>query len=83
MHPRSVIPTICSTSLWPAAFGYEIGRLLPCMEVGSPEARYALVEIHGTRVRASHFCIPYDHEKAALLAERAGSHEWGTALRTG
>jgi predicted phosphodiesterase len=53
------------------------------MEVGSPEARYALVEVRGTRVIASHFCIPYDHEKAALLAERAGFHEWGAALRTG
>lgn len=53
------------------------------MEVGSPEARYAIAEIHGTTVTVSHFCIPYDHNKAALFAERAGFHEWAIALRTG
>jgi predicted phosphodiesterase len=53
------------------------------MEVGSPEARYALAEIHGKKVKALHVCIPYDHDKAALLAERAGFREWGTILRSG
>jgi predicted phosphodiesterase len=53
------------------------------MEVGSPEARYALAEIDGALVRASHVCIPYDHTRAALLAERAGFREWGAVLRTG
>jgi predicted phosphodiesterase len=53
------------------------------MEVGSPEARYAIAEIDGKNVRASHVCIPYDHDRAALLAERAGFGEWGSVLRSG
>jgi predicted phosphodiesterase len=53
------------------------------MEVGSPEARYAIAEIHGTKVIASHFCIPYDYAKAALRAERAGFSEWASILRIG
>lgn len=53
------------------------------MEVGSPEARYAIVEIYGNKVKAAHFSIPYDHDKAARLAEHAGFREWGIALKTG
>ncbi len=53
------------------------------MEAGSPEARYAIAEIYGNQVKASHFSIPYDHDKAALLAEHAGFREWGIALKTG
>jgi hypothetical protein len=53
------------------------------LELGSPHARYAIVE----RARAGWvtelFAIPYDWERAAGLAEAHGRPDYAHALRTG
>lgn len=53
------------------------------MEAGSPEARYALVEVSGKTVRVSQIAVPYDYEAAARAAESEGFRDWARALRTG
>lgn len=53
------------------------------MEVGSPSARYAIAEKCMSGWRVAHISVPYDHEKAASIAEREGFHEWANGLRTG
>jgi hypothetical protein len=50
----------------------DVSPIPHVMQTGSPEARYAVVDIEGTRVTAAHICIPYDHGKAAAMAARAG-----------
>jgi predicted phosphodiesterase len=53
-------------------------------EAGSPDARYAIVEIMpGGEFRFEQIALPYDHEAAARLAEANGRPEWAFALRTG
>ena len=53
------------------------------VENGTPHARYALVQrlTQGWKVELR--AVPYDHEAAALQAERAGCGDWADALRTG
>lgn len=53
------------------------------MEVGSPCARYATAEKTGEGWRVCHLALPYDHERAAAAAERAGYPDWARTLRTG
>ncbi len=53
------------------------------METGSPEARYALAELSVAGWSVSHLAVPYDHEKAAAIAEAEGFVDWAVALRTG
>lgn len=53
-------------------------------EAGSPEARYAIVEVTpGGEFRFQQVALPYDHEAAARQAEASGRPEWAFALRTG
>lgn len=53
------------------------------VETGSPHARWAVIAPgpHGWRVALR--ATPYDHEQAALQAERHGRVDWADALRTG
>lgn len=53
------------------------------MEVGSPEARYAIAELDDSGWRVSHRAVPYDYNEAATIAEAEGFPDWATALRTG
>ena len=52
-------------------------------EMGSPDARYAIVEktVQGWRVTS--ISVPYDHEAAARIAVRNGREDWARWLRTG
>jgi hypothetical protein len=51
---------------------------------GSPDARYAIVEISpGGEFRFEQIALAYDHEAAARQAEANGRPEWAFALRTG
>jgi len=53
------------------------------VEIGSPHARYAIVERTAAGWSAALIAIPYDWESAASTAERNGKPVWGRALRTG
>lgn len=53
-------------------------------ESGSPDARWALIELGTAGVtRVDLRAVAYDAETAARLAERNGRPDWGHALRTG
>lgn len=53
------------------------------VENGSPDARYAIVEVVGTAWTVSLIAVPYDAERMATLAERNGMPDWAYALRYG
>jgi hypothetical protein len=53
------------------------------VEVGSPHARWALLDDAGGAWRVELRCVPYDWESAASQAERNGRRDWADALRTG
>jgi predicted phosphodiesterase len=53
------------------------------VEVGSPHARWALLDDAGGAWRVELRCVPYDWESAASQAERNGRGDWADALRTG
>jgi predicted phosphodiesterase len=85
--PRLVRVSSATLVLNPGSVGlpaYSDQSPLPhTMEVGSPSARYAIAETCGSGWRVAHVAVPYDDEKAAALADRAGFHEWASVLRTG
>jgi predicted phosphodiesterase len=53
------------------------------VEMGSPHARYALVERGADGWIAALIAVPYDWESAARLAGQRGRADWVRALRTG
>lgn len=53
------------------------------VEMGTPHARYAIVEKRPAGWMAELIAIPYDWQQAASVAERNGRPDWGRALRTG
>jgi predicted phosphodiesterase len=53
------------------------------VELGSPDARYAILERGPTGWIVQHLCVPYDYESMAALARRRGRPEWEKALLTG
>jgi putative phosphoesterase len=53
------------------------------VEMGSPHARYAIVEMRPTGWVAELLAIPYDWQRAAHDAESNLRMDWGRALRTG
>lgn len=53
------------------------------VENGSPHARYALLTRRPTGWQVELRAVPYEHERAAALAESNGRHDWADALRTG
>lgn len=53
------------------------------MQVGSPEARYAIVERRTAGWTVSHHAVPYDWQPQARLALERGRPEWAAALATG
>ena len=52
-------------------------------EVGSPHARYAVLEINENQVSAEMVAITYDWNAAVARAERNGRPDWANGLRTG
>lgn len=56
------------------------------MEIGSPQARYAIIEIGpdpAAKIKVEMIAIPYDWELAAQAADGNGRPDWARALRTG
>lgn len=53
------------------------------VEIGSPHARYAMIEKGPLGWEAEMVAVDYDFEPMAALAEANGRPDWATALRTG
>jgi len=53
------------------------------VEVGSPHARYAMIERTVNGWIADLIAVPYDWEAAAEVAARSGRSDWAGALRSG
>jgi predicted phosphodiesterase len=53
------------------------------VEVGSPHARYAILESTPLGWKADLVAVPYDWDDAAALADRNGREDWARALATG
>jgi hypothetical protein len=53
------------------------------VEVGSPHARYAIVQPVADGWSVTQRAVPYDWEAAARQAEARGRGDWADALRTG
>jgi diadenosine tetraphosphatase ApaH/serine/threonine PP2A family protein phosphatase len=53
------------------------------MEAGTPDARYAILELADGVWHASFRQVPYDHDAMAALARRNGQPELASALATG
>ena len=51
--------------------------------IGSPDARYATIELRGGKYYPSFHAVPYDHFAAARQAEANGFPQWREALVTG
>jgi len=63
---------------------YEGHHPIPhVVEIGSPHARYALIERAPSGWIANLIAVPYDWDGAARIAERHGQPQWAFALRTG
>ena len=63
---------------------YDDDHPLPhVVQIGSPHARWALVERTAQGWQASSHAVAYDWEAAAAQAERNGRADWAGALRTG
>lgn len=64
--------------------GYSDDRPVPHkVEVGSPDARYAIIEHVGDDWSVTFRMIPYDHQSMSRLAEERNRLQWASALRTG
>lgn len=53
------------------------------IEAGTPDARYAILELAGGRWRVTFRHVPYDHDAMATLARNNGQPELASALATG
>lgn len=64
--------------------GYDDTVPIPhVIEAGSPDARYAILERHGTAWSAALISVPYDHRSMARLARQRHRPDWEQALLTG
>jgi putative phosphoesterase len=53
------------------------------IEAGTPDARYAILELRSGSWRVTFRHVPYDHDAMAALARRNGDSEFASALATG
>lgn len=53
------------------------------LNLGAPDARYAIIERHGSKWSASLRAVAYDHEGAARQAVANGFPQWSEPLATG
>jgi putative phosphoesterase len=81
---------LCGHTHIPRAVRLKDGRLIVNpgsvglqMNHGSPDARYATIELRGGKYYASFHAVPYDHFAAARQAEANGFPHWRDALVTG
>ena len=85
--PRSVRTTRGQLIVNPGSVGlpaYDDDH--PCYHVvenGSPDARYAIVELRGSRWTSELIAVPYNHVAMSQLARLHGREDWGCALQTG
>jgi len=64
--------------------GYRDTHPFPhLIEAGTPDARYAILELIDGNWRVTFRHVPYDHEAMAALARRNGQPELASALATG
>jgi diadenosine tetraphosphatase ApaH/serine/threonine PP2A family protein phosphatase len=64
--------------------GYRDSHPFPhVIEAGTPDARYAILELADGNWRVTFRHVPYDHEAMAALARRNGQPELASALATG
>ncbi|WP_457582844.1 metallophosphoesterase family protein [Ensifer canadensis] len=64
--------------------GYDDDRPVPHkVEVGSPDARYAIIERAADDWSVTFRTIPYDHEAMSRLAAQRKRPEWAAALQSG
>jgi putative phosphoesterase len=64
--------------------GYRDIRPYPhLIEAGTPDARYAILELIDGNWRVTFRHVPYDHHAMAALARRNGQPEFASALATG
>ncbi|MEP7240873.1 MAG: metallophosphoesterase family protein [Devosia sp.] len=81
---------LCGHTHMPKAVRLKDGRLIVNpgsvglqMFLGSPDARYATIEVRDGAYFPSFHAVPYDHEAAARMAEANGFPRWRAALTTG
>jgi predicted phosphodiesterase len=81
---------LCGHTHLPRAVRLRDGRLIVNpgsvglqVNHGSPDARYATIELHDGKYFASLHSVPYDHFAAARQAEANGFPKWREALITG
>jgi diadenosine tetraphosphatase ApaH/serine/threonine PP2A family protein phosphatase len=64
--------------------GYRANHPVPhVVEAGTPDARYAILELRDERWRVTFRHVPYDHDTMAALARQNGQPELASALATG
>ncbi len=64
--------------------GYRDTHPFPhVIEAGTPDARYAILELVGGSWRVTFRHVPYDHDAMAALARQNGQPELASALATG
>ena len=85
--PRTRRLSDCRLVANPGSIGlqaYEDDHWFPHrVEIGSPQARYAMVEKGPLGWEAELIAVDYDFEPVAVLAEANGRPDWAAALRTG
>jgi putative phosphoesterase len=81
---------LCGHTHVPRAVRLKDGRLIVNpgsvglqFNLGSPDARYATVEVRDGKYYPSFHVVPYDHTAAARLAEANGFPAWRDVLMTG
>ena len=81
---------LCGHTHIPRAVRLRDGRLIVNpgsvgiqMNIGSPDARYAIIERRDGKFYPSFYAVPYDHFGAARQAEANGFPQWREALVTG
>ena len=81
---------LCGHTHIPRAVRLKDGRLIVNpgsvglqVNHGSPDARYATIELRDGKYYPSFHAVPYDHFAAARLAEANGFPQWRDALITG
>ncbi len=63
--------------------GYTDDAPIHIMQVGAPEARYAVAEQRCKGWAVVHYAVPYDTANVVRLAREAGRPEWAEALESG
>jgi predicted phosphodiesterase len=81
---------LCGHTHVPRAVRLRDGRLIVNpgavglqFNIGSPDARYATIELRGGKYYPAFHAVPYDHFAAARQAEANGFPQWREALVTG